>query len=81
MALYIRVTDQRQRPVHGARVSLGFTNFFSGGFTGVKYTDENGVATFERDADREGDEFELFVNGRFFDHYQYRPGRTIVVAI
>lgn len=80
MSLYVRVVDGHARPIKGARVVIGFTEFLSAGFSGAKYTNADGIAAFERD-ERSGEQFTLWVNARRIGgYYEYRIGRTISVA-
>lgn len=73
----VRVVDDEQRPISGARVVLIFTDFFRGK-TGEKYTDSDGYAYFDN---YDEGEVEVFIRGASYGKYYYKDGETITITI
>lgn len=72
----VRVVDDDQKPISGARVVLGFTSVLRG-MTTEDYTDSDGYAYF--DGYDEGD-MEVFVRGSSYGTYYYGNGDSITIT-
>ena len=73
----VRIVDDEQNPVSGARVVLGFTSILRG-ITTEDYTDSGGYAYF--DGYDEG-EAEVFIRGSSYGIYYYRDGDSITITL
>jgi hypothetical protein len=77
MSFCVRIVNDDQEPVKGARVGLGFTSVLRGMASG-EYTDSDGCAYFDGYDDGE---CEVFVNGRSEGRHYYRDGDSVTVSV
>jgi len=73
----VRVVDDEQEPISGARVVLGFTSILRG-MTAEEYTDSEGYAYF---GGYDEGEVEVFIRGSSYGDYSYRDGDSITITI
>lgn len=73
----VRVIDDDQDPVEGARVMISFTSMLRGHST-TEYTDSEGRAEF---SDYEDGEINVFVNGDNVGTHYYKDDDEITITI
>jgi len=73
----VRVLDEEQEPISGARVVLGFKSI-TRGMTAEEYTDSDGYAYFD---EYDEGEVEVFVRGASYGTYYYRDGDSITITV
>ncbi len=73
----VRVVNDDQEGIRGARVVLGFTSVLMG-MTDEKYTDSDGYAEFDR---YDEGEVEVFVDGSSYGNYLYENDGGITITI
>jgi hypothetical protein len=73
----VKIVDDDQEPVKGARVMISFTSMLRGHST-TEYSDSEGRAEFP---DYEDGEITVFVNGDNVGTYYYKDDEEITVVI
>ena len=73
----VRVVDDEQEPISGARVVLAFKSILRG-MTTEEYTDSDGYAYF---TDYDEGDVEVFVRGASYGTYDYRDGDSITITV
>jgi hypothetical protein len=72
----VRVVDDDEEPIEGARVRLEFTSLLRG-MSDEDSTDSDGIATF---SGYEDGEIRVYIDGSNYGEYQYEDGGEITIT-